>query len=172
MRKILLSLLCLIVLSCSSDDDSNNEVILPPIVGTWVISEFNLVNDAFDLNEDGIESNEIISESGCYQGEKIIFNLDGTASITYTTDLGLVIINSNNVESFSYMCEEDNAVFNFTWAQLDNGSFVTNFGGEQTEFTLLTNNTMSKPSVFEYIFELNNSTTISSSDATTVYIKQ
>lgn len=177
MKKIVLLLLSVCVLSCSSDDDSNNDA-TPAIVGTWVISQFNVENDAFDLNDDGVESNELISESGCYQGEKLIFNADGTASITFTTYLELTLTNSNNVETFSYTCEADNTMFNFTWSQLDNGLFVINSEGEQTPLTLLNINTLSRPSFFEYqvIFLDSNGdvlgTAFSESDATNVYLKQ
>ncbi|WP_452220232.1 hypothetical protein [Lacinutrix salivirga] len=177
MRKIILSLLCLFVLSCSSDDDSNNDS-TPAIVGTWVISQFNLENDAFDLNGDGTESNELISESGCYQGETIVFNANGTGSLTFTTDLDLKLTIQNNVETFSDECLTDNANFNFTWSQLDNGSFVADANGDAETITLLSNNTLSRSSFFEYEIEFLDgngnvtSTAFSDSDATIVYTKQ
>ncbi len=173
----MLVFLSLCVLSCSSDDDSNNDA-TPTIVGTWIISEFNLENDSFDLNEDGVESNDLIIETGCYQGEKIVFNADGTASVTYTTDLEVTLTNQNNVETFTYVCEEDNFIFNFTWTLLDNGSFVTNSGGEEIELTLLSNNTLSRPSFFEYLIQFVDSngdvtnSTISDTDATIIYVRQ
>ncbi|WGD35470.1 lipocalin family protein [Olleya sp. YS] len=177
MRKILFAFLGLCALSCSSDDDSNTDT-TPAIVGTWVISEFNVENDSFDLNNDGVESSDLIAETGCYQGESIVFNADGTGSVTYTTDLDLTLTNQNNVETFSYVCEEDNFIFNFTWTQSANGSFVASAGGEDVIFTLPSNNVLVRPSFFEYeivFLDANgdvSSTTFSDSDATNVFVKQ
>jgi hypothetical protein len=178
MKKIVLVLISLCVLSCSSDDDSNNNASTSRIVGTWIISEFNVENDSFDLNGDGIESNDLISESGCYQGETIVFNANGTGRVTYTTDLDLTLTNQNNVETFSYECLSDNTNFNFTWSQLANGTFVADANGDTTTITLLSSNTFSRSSFFEYeiVFLDSNgnveSTSFSDSNATNVYVKQ
>lgn len=177
MRKIVLSLFCLCMLSCSSDDDANVDN-TPAIIGTWVISQFNVENDTFDLNNDGTESNNLVSESGCYQGETMIFNANGTGSITYTTDLELTLTNSNNVETFSFECLLDNSSYNFTWIQLENGTIVADNNGDPTTITMLSNNTISRSTFFEYpiVFVDANgdviSTSYSESDATNVYVKQ
>ena len=87
MKKIVLTLLIASVLfSCKKDDDGNTEI---AIDGIWRLTSFTTEN-AYDLNEDGTSSNDVISETSCYQNETLEFNADNTGTATtcllYTSD--------------------------------------------------------------------------------------
>lgn len=75
---LLLSFICS---SCSSDDGPAQEI---SIVGTWTATSF-LTSQSFDLDGDGQESNDIITELACYMSV-LTFRADGTFS-SATSDI-------------------------------------------------------------------------------------
>jgi len=67
MKKVVLILLTAItVISCGDDDRVNQ----PDILGTYKLVHFETSN-AVDLNNDGISTTDLISESGCYNNSSL-----------------------------------------------------------------------------------------------------
>lgn len=79
MRKIFgLVIVIIAFTACSKDDNDDNNL---SIEGIWKLTAFEVEN-AYDLNNDGIASKNILTEIDCYH-QDIIFNADDTGQIIY-----------------------------------------------------------------------------------------
>ncbi len=121
MKKVFsLVLLAVLFASCSSDDDNGVAV-----EGTWKMTAFKSQN-AYDLNGDGVISNDVMGETNCYQNETLIFNSNGTGANMSTSyaeiSLELVAGTADQYE-YSVECINENSTTAFTWSQ--NGDTVT-----------------------------------------------
>jgi hypothetical protein len=123
MKKVFsLVLFAVVFASCSSDDDNNNTV---AIEGTWKMTAFKSQN-AYDLNGDGVISNDIMAQTNCYQNETLVFNTDGTGANFSTSfaDITLEVVAGTADEyEYSVECVAENTTTAFVWTQ--NGESVT-----------------------------------------------
>ncbi|PTX63880.1 hypothetical protein C8N46_101489 [Kordia periserrulae] len=113
-KLILLSVLSLGLFACSSDDDVTT---VDPLVGTWRMTAFEVEN-AYDFNGDGTASNELISETNCYQNETIQINADGTALVTSNSFLFVVaelVAGTTNEFTYTLNCEMETDIFPSNW---------------------------------------------------------
>jgi len=105
MKKITLSLLFLLFLiSCETNDEVDNEIIdvIGPagsipcnFQGRTYITKSIVLDVSFDLNGDGIYSNDIIQESGCYTSQITFDNDDKVPPIMSDLPRPEVITDSN-----------------------------------------------------------------------------
>lgn len=113
-------LLAILFASCSSDDDKG-----VAIEGTWKMTAFKSQN-AYDLNGDGVISNDIMGETNCYQDETLVFNSNGTGANISTSYLEISLeIVAGTADEYEYTveCVDENTTTAFTWSQ--NGDAVT-----------------------------------------------
>jgi len=135
MKKIFALLAAFILcISCSSDDDSDQDGGDINLIGTWLLTSFT-TETAFDLDNDGDSSNDLLIETGCLQNETLVFAIDNTATAFSTTFLDIFVniaIGDDGSEEFVQIvnCEEDNFVTQLTWSI--NGNTVTISDGEET----------------------------------------
>jgi len=73
MKKVLFAaaLIGLTLISCG-DDDSNPTTVNASIDGTWKLTGFTLDN-AIDLNGDGVASTDMVNETDCYSNSELVF---------------------------------------------------------------------------------------------------
>jgi len=121
MKKVFsLVLFAVLFASCSSDDDNS-----VAIEGTWKMTAFKSQN-AYDLNGDGIISNDIMGETNCYQNETLVFNSNGTGANLSTSyaEISLELVPGTTDEyQYSVACINENFTTAFTWSQ--DGDVVT-----------------------------------------------
>tara|TARA_R110000850_G_scaffold277058_1_gene421944 strand:+ start:189182 stop:189739 length:558 start_codon:yes stop_codon:yes gene_type:complete len=123
MKKVFsLVLFAVLFASCSSDDDNNNTV---AIEGTWKMTAFKSQN-AYDLNGDGVISNDIMAQTNCYENETLVFNSNGTGANLSTSyaDITLEVVAGTTDEyEYSVACVTESTTTAFVWTQ--NGDTVT-----------------------------------------------
>lgn len=142
MKKVLFCALsaCLLA-SCSSDDSNtiNNGNNTGGLAGTWKMTAFT-VSTPVDLNGDGTATNDIIGETGCYDGSLIIFSSNGSVTLKseeagFDVDSGVITCERQPTQNGTYTTEGNNVgitvggeSFSFTRS----GGSIT--GTEDTEF--------------------------------------
>jgi hypothetical protein len=126
MRKLLIASLITIVLlfltSCTSDDDnsSSNDT----LSGTWKLTAFNS-STAYDLNNDGNASVNLLDELDCLENETLVFGSNNTVVSNNTSfidlEIGLVV---GTTDQFTLVvdCEED--VYSFSLTYTRNGNTI------------------------------------------------
>lgn len=130
MKKVF-SLVLFVVLfaSCSSDDDNG-----VAIEGTWKMTAFKSQN-AYDLNGDGVISNDIMGQTNCYQNETLVFNSNGTGASFSTSfaEIELVLVTGTTDQyEYSVDCVIENFTSAFTWTQDGDNISITEFGQTDT----------------------------------------
>lgn len=130
MKKVF-SLVLFVVLftSCSSDDDNG-----VAIEGTWKMTAFKSQN-AYDLNGDGVISNDIMGQTNCYQNETLVFNSNGTGASFSTSfaEIELVLVSGTTDQyEYSVECVIENFTSAFTWTQDGDNISITEFGQTDT----------------------------------------
>lgn len=68
-------------LAACSDDDNDNQAFNGSIDGGWKLTAFTL-EEAYDINGDGVPSANLGAETGCYNNSGIIFSNGSTAVIS------------------------------------------------------------------------------------------
>lgn len=170
---IALLLVSIITFSCSSDDDGDGGN--TSVDGTWKMTAF-LSESGYDLNGDGTASNNIITETSCYQNETILLtdNNTGTVMSTSYADFYLELV-IGTIDEYEYtidcILEDDN--YAVTWSQ--NGDVITILEGGVPNFVgTLSGNTITFviPQGFFTEVEENGSIIIVNEDLTIIYTKQ
>ncbi|MEX2349317.1 MAG: hypothetical protein WD554_00405 [Flavobacteriaceae bacterium] len=122
MKKVFsLVLFAVLFASCSSDDDNNRVA----VEGTWKMTAFKSEN-AYDLNGNGVISNDIMEETNCYQNETVVFNANGTGaefSTSYPEITLELVAGTTDEYEYSVECIEEATTTAFDWSQ--NGDTVT-----------------------------------------------
>lgn len=90
MKKIM-SLLAITVLfaACSVDDDSNEEVVTS-IEGNYKLTAFTTTN-AYDLNEDGTASTDVLAETGCLDNNRFVFATNNRGEVVNANSLDVTL---------------------------------------------------------------------------------
>jgi hypothetical protein len=110
-------------------ENPENPVTLATLNGTWKLTSFTSTQ-AFDLNNDGTSSADVISESGCYNNSKIIFGQNSHATfIIQLLDVGLAVVNNQNL-NFTTACESGTSEDYFYTSTDTSVSFTINDGIE------------------------------------------
>ncbi|MEX0996740.1 MAG: hypothetical protein WDZ45_06810 [Flavobacteriaceae bacterium] len=171
MKKVFsLVLLAVLFASCSSDDDDNGVA----IEGTWKMTAFKSQN-AYDLNGDGVISNDIMGETNCYQNETLIFNSNGTGanmSTSYAVISLEIVAGTADEYEYSVDCVNENSTTAFTWSQ--NGDTVTVTESGVTASAAQDGNklTLVVPNGFEIPVEQGGGTATVTENLTIEYTKQ
>lgn len=171
MKKLVtLILVAAFFVSCSSDDDDNQIA----IEGTWKMTAFKTQN-AYDLNGDGIISNDIMGQTNCFQNETLIFNSNNTGANMSTSYLEItleLVAGSTTEYEYNVECISENSTTAFTWTQEGNTVVVTEAGivltGEQNGSEI----TFFIPNGYPIPVEQGGSTATITEDLTIVYQKQ
>jgi hypothetical protein len=109
-NKTLVLLFFMMILGACS---SNDEDVLASIEGTWKLTSYTLEN-SYDINQDGMSSNDIISETdGCFLEDTWVFNSDHTGRTTQSSILTLALTTPGN---FSVTCNRNTNAMAFTWS--------------------------------------------------------
>ena len=135
-KLVLLSIFCLSIFSCSSDDDSSENAVA--VEGTWRLTAIN-TESAFDLNNDGTETNSFIEETNCYQNETVVFNSGGTGvtnSNSYAEITAEIVVGTTNEYNYSADCISEVDSDTFTWTQNGNQIMITDSSGFPITATL------------------------------------
>ncbi len=175
MKKIAFGLLVFMlsfgIYSCDPwEDDSYHEGTTPDedaqMPGTWKLTAITL-QEAYDLNEDGTASSDLMAETNCYQNELMTFNEDMSGVGTSNSYANITI----EGETFTIECIEEIEETPFAWAQIQNTVTLTVEG--QVVNATLAGNTLTYiiPEGFVVIDGENGDVTISQ-DMTFVYTKQ
>ena len=130
--KLIILTLLTTTFSCSSDDDSSDDA---GLVGSW-----NLINltttESIDLNLDGIESMDILSEISCSEAS-FTFMANGDVNSSEID----VTIQTNDDGTELLICE---AATSFgTWELIGDQLTTINEGETKTFTIILSNNTFS-----------------------------
>lgn len=171
MKKLLtLILVAAIFVSCSSDDDDGGVA----IEGTWKMTAFKTQN-AYDLNGDGIISNDIMGQTNCYQNETLVFNANATGADVSTSRLDIeleLVAGTTDEYEYTVECISENNTTAFNWTQ--NGTAVLVNQGVVTLSGIQNENeiTFSLPNGYPIPVEQGGGTTIITEDLTIVYQKQ
>ena len=172
MKKIVFTLLIASMLfSCKKDDDGNTEISLD---GTWRLTAFTTEN-AYDLNEDGTSSNDVIAETGCYQNETLVFNSDntGTATTRSFADISLELVTGSTTEyEYSVECIQETDDTAITWTQTGNTVVVSGLGVAYTGTVAGSTLTITIPSGFIVEVVEGSGTGFTTEDITFEYTKQ
>src|SRR5690606_23234343 len=92
-------LLTLFMVSCSDDDNASNA----SIEGIWELRSLS-VESAFDFNDDGTSSTDLIDEVPCYDDDYLEFNADGSVQIVNAfTQISIDVISDTEYE-YVYQC--------------------------------------------------------------------
>jgi hypothetical protein len=107
----------MLALSCSSDDDNDGNV---SVEGTWKLTKFELTESA-DLNNDGNATNNLLSETNCFNNSNIVFSGDGTGTINIgSMNADIQLVNGSETEyEYTVECEEPTPS-NFDYTVSDN----------------------------------------------------
>lgn len=111
--------------SCEAwEDDSYHEVTTPgeevEIQGNWKLISITM-SEEFDFNGDGTLSNDLMTETDCYQNELMSFNADLTG-ISTSNSYADVIVNGT---TYITECIPETEETPFTWAQNQNNISLT-----------------------------------------------
>ena len=112
--------IALIFASCSDDDDNDSSDAL--LTGTYNLTFFG-GETPVDFNGDGNASANLITETGCYSGDNIVFSSNDMAVINSTTFADIEVIVENGNSSFDITCVSDPSSDAVTFTQ--SGSTVT-----------------------------------------------
>lgn len=125
MKKIFsLLMIALVFVGCSSDDDGDDNVALQ---GDWKLTAFRS-EQAYDLNNDGTMSNDIMAETNCYQNEKVTFNSNGTGAVFSTSyaDIELILeVGTTNSYVYDVTCVQESTTTALNWTQNGNSVAIT-----------------------------------------------
>lgn len=172
MKKLVtLILVAAIFVSCSSDDDNGSVA----IEGTWKMTAFKSQN-AYDLNGDGIISNDIMGQTNCFQNETMIFNANHTGADMSTSRLEIdleLVAGSTNEYEYTVNCVNENNTSAFTWTK--NGDIVTVSQGGTTFSGTQDGDKITIKKLNGFTIEVpqgNGGTTYISEEVTIVYKKQ
>ncbi|GGW67044.1 lipocalin-like protein [Winogradskyella epiphytica] len=153
--------------SCSSDDDSSDS--MTELHGTWSVVSLS-IETAFDLNNDGVASRNLVEETPCYNGDYVNFNSDGDVRVvTALTDIS-VNVNSSTDYNYTYEClpgiDQES-----TWTRNENVVTITMLG--YTLSGTISGNTMTVviPNFFQIQKYDGNAYYEVEEDVTVVYIK-
>lgn len=132
MKKIfLLGCLFVILVSCSSDDSVPlNET--DNLLGLWRLTEWN-TETAFDINEDGTASTNLLNEIDCLNNETITFNASNTAFVDTTSSLDIeVYLETGTTNSFEFDvdCDFETDSFVLNWNRTENQILLIEEGFE------------------------------------------
>ena len=99
---------------------------------------FNLVGDwrligwqsdiPRDINNDGVQTNDYLTEIDCFENETASFNADGTGTLYYRQTMEVEVSSpTNDPSNLEYLvqCFEDVRNFDFTWTQEGDAITVT-----------------------------------------------
>jgi len=172
MKKIVFTLLIASLLfSCKKDDDGDSGTSLE---GTWKLTSFT-TETGFDFNEDGTASNNVMSETNCYQNETVLFNGNGSGTATNRSyaDITLELVAGSTTEyEYSVTCVQETETNTFSWTQSGNTISITE-SGETISGTLSGSVlTIVIPSGFFVEIEEAGGTGFTTEDVTFVYTKQ
>jgi hypothetical protein len=129
--------------SCGSDDDGGASDSVT-ITGTWNLTSFGGETPT-DLNGDGSANANIITETGCYQDDNIVFQSGGAGETNQSTYADIELTdNGDGTFDYSVACVSDPSSDAFTWTQSGNSititqgtqSFVATQDGNQLTFTI------------------------------------
>ena len=172
MNKLLLYLCFASVLvfftSCSSDDvqDSNNNA----IIGVWKLTAWN-VDEGFDINQDGVVSNNLLNEIDCTRNETLFFDDQGVVSLntTFNPDLDITLLDESTREySFNVACDTEGVISLATTYTIDDSIIMIG----ESEATIQDNQIFL---VFEDRIKVYNedlTQVVATKDLTLVYTKQ
>jgi hypothetical protein len=166
-----LLLAALVLVSCNKDDDGSTNA---SVEGNWKLTSLTTEN-AYDLNEDGNASNNLMTETGCYQNETITFSGNGTGTATsnsYALISVELVVGTTDEYEYTIECIQEVDVTAFTWTQ--SGSTITvSVGGASSSATLSGSDlTIVVESGFDQEVEGGNGTVTVMEDLTFVYTKQ
>ncbi len=171
MKKLVtLILVAAIFVSCSSDDDDGGVA----IEGTWKMTAFKTQN-AYDLNGDGIISNDVMGQTNCFQNETLIFNANNTGADMSTSRLEIeleLVAGTTDEYEYSIECVSENTTTAFTWSQNGDTVIVTQADGTLTGTQVGNEITFSLPNGYPIPVEQGGGTATITEDLTIIYQKQ
>jgi len=172
MKKVFsLLMITMLFAACSSDDDNGNGNVA--LEGTWKMTAFKSQN-AYDINGNGIISNDIMQQTNCYQNETLVFNANVTGADISTSyaeiDLELVA-GSTNEYQYTVSCVNENTTSAFTWNQSGNTVNISQSGITFSGTQSVNQITFVIPNGFPIEVTQGNGTAIVTEDLTIVYEK-
>lgn len=130
-RFLLLFTIISCLVSCSSDDDGAADP-GDSLTGTWKLTAWN-TQTAFDINNDGTASTNILDEINCLDNETITFNINNTAVVNNTSALDIEVFvdpDSSNGFVFEVDCESISDIINLSWDKNGNQVILLEEGFE------------------------------------------
>ena len=127
MKKILAILMVAIAFSgCGNDDDVSGDSVA--VSGTWNLTYFGGETPT-DLNGDGSANANIITETGCYMDDNVVFQSNGTGIANQSTYADIELTdNGDGTFTYAVTCISDQAATPFTWIQNGNAITITQDG--------------------------------------------
>lgn len=122
--KTLLSSVCLLLFIACSSDDSPSSTDNSAAVGAYQLTELN-INPPQDINEDGTETSNVLTELNCVQGT-LTLRSDDTFNISFSG----VEVTTITGGLFKFFCTSDTINSSGSWTLTDNT--VTTFDGSTT----------------------------------------
>ena len=97
------------------------------VVGDWTLIVWQS-DIPRDIDSDGIETSDYLTEIDCFNNETASFNSDGTGTLYYRESMEIEVSSPTNDPSdleYSIECYEDIRTFGFTWTQEGDSITVT-----------------------------------------------
>jgi hypothetical protein len=167
--KIFSLALVLVLFSCSKSDEASD--VAPPTVasvsGSYLLTKIN-VSVPQDLNNDGIKSTNIMSETNCYNQNILVLKENGTYTLT---DKGLEIeISGPNGSITTLSCYTD-PIISGTWSLSGNTiKFIDN--GETRTLNVKDNTITETVLSGQTVAVFNNGYAYATADIQSVLVKQ
>jgi len=116
-----LALAAFMTLSCSDDDKTSA---MPSIQGTYKLTSFR-TNQVFDFNNDGMATEDFLTESGCYANSTVVLGTDNSSVINLgNSGIDYVIPPDTNQFTYVVTCAELDA-FAGEYSQSGNDVIIT-----------------------------------------------
>lgn len=175
MKKIVLvALATLSLLSCSKS--SNDETTTNSTIdGTWKLTTFT-TDDACDFNNDGVLTRNFITETGCYNNSKIVFNTGNIATL-YMQTLDITFNIGPSYGPLGYQsitdCGAATDPENMSWVNNNNNTITIGTGVDAAIFTVSGNTLTTHIPEFTEVYTLENGVKVTRvTGATLVFTKQ
>lgn len=165
-KYILMGCVLAVFVSCATEYNNS------PVVGEWKLTAA-LIENAYDFNNDGEASNNLMTETGCLQNEFIYFDEDYFGEYRFNTRLEIEWDDVN--EFYITSCLEETEWPYFVWTYDSGEGSITWQGQGMWGFSFYYSNntiTMTFPDAFEVpVVTSNGSVVMVAEDLTLVYEK-
>lgn len=101
-RSFFIGAAAMLALSCSSDDDGGN-LSNVAVEGTWKITKYEL-SRSFDLNNDGVASDNLLTETSCFSNSSLLFKTGNAVTFNFPF-VDFELVQPEGSESYEYITD-------------------------------------------------------------------